>query len=106
VNKLILISLILLPLASSALAAEGEPTHYCDDVQAWKDWENLVAKYPEDDTLATAYALRIGLCQQVKDGTIEAEKAIDLFDRFFKAMKDATAEQERREKAREGKGST
>ncbi len=74
------------------------PDHYCENAKEWKKWENLVAKYPTDDNLAAAYALRIGLCEQIKDGSIETDRAINIFERFFNALKDITIKEDRKNK--------
>ena len=97
--KKILIILLISFIASQAHATKNtQPKHYCDDAQQWKQWEDLVAKHPTDDNLASAYALRIGLCEQIKDGTIETDRAISIFDRFFGALKDITIEEDRKRK--------
>jgi len=81
-----------------------EPHDYCDDQIQWQEWRNLVENHPDDDPLAIGYALRIGLCQQIKNHTIDTERAIALFDRYMNALKDETAMQERRAKRLETKG--
>jgi len=64
-----------------------EPAHYCNDEAEWHKWKQIIKKYPTDDTLRTAYALRIGLCSEVTGGTIEIDKAITLFEKFMNAVK-------------------
>ena len=86
-------------------AYSQETPHYCDDQDQWQEWKNLIEKHPDDDSLAIGYALRIGLCQQIKNHTIDTERAIALFDRYMNALKDATALEERRAKRLESKGS-
>lgn len=61
--------------------------HYCDDAQGWAEWVALIKKYPNDDNLRAAYALRLGLCQEIKAGTIETGRAIHIFNRFMDALK-------------------
>ena len=71
-----------------------ETHHYCDDIEQWQVWSNLVHKFPDDDNVAIGYALRIGLCEQIKTKTIETERAIKLFDRYMQALQNATALEE------------
>lgn len=92
--KKIIVVLSALFLWGTAFAEEnGE--HYCDDAQGWADWRALVQKYPEDDNLRAGYALRLGLCQEVKDGTIETARAVSIFERFMDAMKTNAEHEER-----------
>ncbi len=77
----------LLVAAIPAYAKEQQPKHYCDDREAWSEWKDLVDQYPNDDHLAAAYALRLGLCAQIKGGEIETDRAIKIFDDFMNALK-------------------
>ena len=82
-------------------AEEGTKTqspHYCEDAKKWAVWVNLVKKYPEDDDLRTAYALRVGLCEEVKASNIETDRAIALFERFLDALKFTATLQSQKEK--------
>lgn len=106
--KIIPIALLICCLAGQAYAdtsIQKTPEHYCDDAQEWKHWQTLVDKYPEDDHLAAAYALRIGFCQQIKAGTIETDRAISIFDQFFETLKGITLEKERKERLKNQGGS-
>ena len=78
--------------------AEEKAEHYCDDANAWAEWVQLIEKYPDDDDLRTAYALRIGLCQEVKAGTIETQRAVKIFERFMSALRENTEQEEQRQK--------
>ena len=80
-----------------------DPPHYCDNAEQWAAWLNLIKKYPQDDDMRTAYALRIGLCQEIKAGTIETDRAIALFDRFFNALKFKATLQGQKEKLHNNK---
>ena len=84
---------------------EGKgPENYCDDIQGWAKWKNIINKYPEDDNLRAAYALRLGLCQEVKDNTIETERAIIIFDKFMDALQWKTIELENEQNRSKEKG--
>ena len=84
-----------LALNAAATDSTEPPANYCDDADGWAEWKELVDKHPADDNLASAYALRIGLCQQVKEGTIESSRAIAIFERFFDSLKEHTAIEEK-----------
>ncbi len=71
----------------NAYAEEKKPEHYCDDKDGWQQWFDMIQKNPDDDDLHTAYALRLGLCQEIKMGTIETDRAIRIFDDFLEALK-------------------
>lgn len=75
--------------------AEERNTHYCDDAEKWAEWVTLINNRPDDDDIRAAYALRIGLCQEVKAGTIETARAVTIFERFMDALR-SKAEQEER----------
>ena len=66
---------------------EEKQAHYCDDMEAWAEWKALIIKFPDDDNLRAAYSLRLGLCQEVKEGTIDTQRAISIFDRYMEALK-------------------
>jgi hypothetical protein len=76
--------------------AEENAEHYCDDENAWVEWVQLIQKYPDDDDLRTAYALRLGLCQEVKAGTIETKRAIKIFERFMSALRGNVDQQDKK----------
>ncbi len=100
-NKLSLFLMVSLLLAGQTFAdtaTHQEPEHLCGNAQEWQQWQNLVDKYPDDDNLAAAYALRIGLCQQIQVRNIETERAISIFDHFFETLKSITEERERKER--------
>ena len=48
--------LLLLTIVASTALAEGE--NYCHDEETWIDWEQKMAKYPDDLGFKTLYALR------------------------------------------------
>ena len=80
-----------------------ETPHYCNDLEKWAGWIQLIKKYPDNDDIRTAHALRIGLCEEIKAGTIEVDRAITLFDRFFQAVKFKTLLEIQKEKLHKNK---
>ena len=66
--------------------------------------ETLIDKYPEDDNLRSAYALRLGLCLEVREGTIDTNRAIVIFDRYMNTLKWYAAELDRMQKEGEKEG--
>ena len=65
-----------------AIAAED----YCSDPESWKEWEELVEKYPNDSDVQTLHALRIGLCLKVERGDLTVEQGTDIFEKARKAI--------------------
>ena len=85
-KRILSIALLTLCLTFPAWALEAEtrdeePENYCDDLVSWAEWGEMVRKFPNDLDLQTLYALRIGLCAKIKDGTISTVDAIVLFER-------------------------
>lgn len=73
--------------------------NYCDDMQEWKKWHALAMKSPDDDATQMLHALRIGLCQKIRDGSISEEKAIILFDKAHQlVIRQAQANEDKRRK--------
>ncbi len=60
-KALLIIGLFLLATTVSAT----EPKNYCNDPKTWAIFENLCAKYPDDEAVQTLHALRIGLCKKI-----------------------------------------
>ena len=89
-NVLLLFCLLMTAPSWAAEEKKTEKTetpHYCDDAGQWAKWKDLINKYPNNDDLRAVYALRIGLCQEVKAGTIETDRAIVIFQGFLDALK-------------------
>lgn len=107
--KTIVMLLCFLLAAVPSWAAEEKKTektetpHYCNDMEQWAEWLALIKKYPKDNDIRTAYALRIGLCEEIKAGTIETDYAIVLFERFFGALKFTAITEKRKEILRSNK---
>jgi hypothetical protein len=69
---------LLLLLIPSILAAD--PVIYCDDPATIADWRERAERYPNDAAIQTLHALWLGLCVKVKEGGMNPEYAIDLFE--------------------------
>lgn len=66
----------------SAIAAED----YCSDPESWREWEELIEKYPNDSDIQALHALRIGLCLKVERGDLTVEQGTDIFEKARKAI--------------------
>ena len=76
--KRLLIIFTVLFLAAVSVTAEEE--NYCQDKESWKEWDELVAKYPGDTDIQTLHALRLGLCAKVQRGDITIQQATKIFE--------------------------
>lgn len=79
-NKIACILLILAIIAPCPFIVAEEPENYCKDKESWKEWDELIAKYPNDMDIQTLHALRIGLCVKIERGTITFQQANDIFN--------------------------
>ena len=59
---------------------------YCSDPESWKEWEELIEKYPDDSDIQALHALRIGLCLKVERGDLTVEQGTDIFEKARKAI--------------------
>jgi hypothetical protein len=66
-----------LPLfCSAAIGAQS----YCDDPNAGAEWSAMADKYAGSHDRQRLHALWLGLCQKVREGSIEHNRAVDLFE--------------------------
>lgn len=77
-KKLIFIILILVICCPVLAQDQGE--NYCHDKESWKEWDELVQKYPHNMDIQMLHAVRIGFCKKVENGTISFETAKDVFN--------------------------
>ena len=75
-RRFILIFLIVILCTFPAFAQEN----YCKDKESWKEWTELVQKYPHNMDIQMLHAVRIGFCKKIEDGTITFEVASDAFN--------------------------
>ncbi len=76
-KKLIVFFFLFILLITPVL---GQDKNYCHDKESWKEWDELVEKYPHEMDIQMLHAVRIGFCKKVKDGTISFETARDVFN--------------------------
>jgi len=72
---------LFLSIATPIIAAE-QPADYCDDQASWLQWQQLLTDSPQDDSIASLYAFRIGLCSMVRSGMIDTGRATKLFEQL------------------------
>ena len=75
------ITLLFALVFSSSLAYTEEQTNYCLDKESWKEWDDLIKKYPNDDNVQSLHALRLGLCLKIEQGSITFGMATAIFNR-------------------------
>lgn len=90
-KNIILIVAILLIIA---VPLGAEDKNFCHDKDSWKEWDELVLKYPHHMDIQMLHAVRIGFCKKIEDGTISFEMARDAFNRLHETViKNAKEEQ-------------
>lgn len=77
-KNIFLIASFIAFIATSAIASE--PDNYCKDQGSWAEWQTLIEKYPDDNEINALYALRLGLCTMLKNGTIDHNRAVHIFE--------------------------
>jgi len=80
-----IILVLILAAAVPTIAAE-QPADSCKDKASWQKWQQLLADNPQDDSVASLYAFRIGLCSMVKSGMIDTGRATKLFEQMRDAV--------------------
>ncbi len=73
--------LVLALVLSCSLGFTEEPVNHCLKKESWKEWDELVQKYPNDEDIQILHALRLGLCLKIEQGSITFEQANDIFNR-------------------------
>lgn len=94
-----LVLLLIFTLLSAnlpAIAAED----YCSDPESWREWEELLEKYPNDSDIQTLHALRIGLCLKVERGDLTVEQGTDIFENARKAILEKKKAETKKTRAR------
>ena len=81
IKKITGLILVLALVFSCSLGFTEERTNYCLDKESWKEWDELVQKYPNDEDIQILHALRLGLCLKIEQGSITFEQANDIFNR-------------------------
>lgn len=70
----------LLSMAVWAAPESSLTPDYCDDPAGWQSMKGLLQSAPGDELVIKLYALRLGLCQMIKDKKIDTQSGIDLFE--------------------------
>jgi len=73
--------LLLLLIFLPTVALAEEQVIYCEDPAVIADWAKRAEDSPNDPAIQTLHALWLGLCAKVKDGSIDTQLAIELFER-------------------------
>ena len=78
--------LILFVLTILILPAYAQDTNHCLNKDSWKEWDELVQKYPHNMDIQMLHAVRIGLCKKIEDGSISFETARDTFNHLHETL--------------------
>jgi hypothetical protein len=89
---------VFFTLCSACLAFAEEASNNCHDPASWADWEERVAKHPQDQELHLLHALWMGLCVKVEKGDIPFAEAIDIFENARETLIQQRQEQHRLKK--------
>ena len=98
IKRLVLIiGFLLLGLLLQGIGL-AETENYCDDPDSWKEWNELIQKYPADMEVQALHALRSGLCVKIDRGNITVEQAIEIFESARETIIEKWKKDEKREK--------
>ena len=64
----------------------AQDENYCHDKESWKEWDELVHKYPHHMDIQMLHAVRIGFCKKIEAGTISFETAKDVFNHLHESV--------------------
>jgi hypothetical protein len=78
--------LLLLMMLLFTLPLQAQEPNYCHDKESWKEWDELIEKYPGNMDIQMLHAVRIGLCKKIEDGSISFETASDAFNELHEAV--------------------
>jgi hypothetical protein len=84
--------LFLLLMIVFTLPVHAQKTNYCHDPESWKEWDELVEKYPHDMDIQMLHAVRIGICKKIEDGSISFETAGDAFNKLHETVYERSLE--------------
>ena len=68
------------------ISIHAQDENYCKDNDSWKEWSELVSKYPHNMDIQMLHAVRIGFCKKIEDGTISFEVARDAFNHLHETV--------------------
>jgi len=84
-KKRIIIVLMLSSLFVFYTLITKETSHYSNP-KAHLEWIALIEKYPDDMSLQTLHALRLGLRMKVERGDINLDEATEVFEKIKKSF--------------------
>jgi len=58
----------------------AEPQNYCHDPAAALAWDQLVEVSPNDLELQRLHALRLGICEKIKVGSLSLDQGMTIFE--------------------------
>jgi hypothetical protein len=97
----LLATLLLVGMLSAPSAKQQSPENYCEQEESWQEWQELAAKHPDDQSLQTLHALRIGICIKVERNELSVAQGTAIFEKARQALL-----MERQEVARKQKRSS
>ena len=81
-----LVILLLLGCTAAAASENSGPDNYCQNPESWTEWQELLAKHPDDRGLQTLHALRLGICLKVERGEITLDEGTAIFEDARRAL--------------------
>jgi hypothetical protein len=75
-----LVILLLLGCTAAAASDDSEANNYCQNPESWSEWQELLARHPDDRGLQTLHALRLGICLKVERGEITLDEGTVIFE--------------------------
>jgi hypothetical protein len=81
-----LVILLLLGFTAAAASDDSEANNYCQNPESWSEWQELLAKHPDDRGLQTLHALRLGICLKVERGEITLDEGTAIFEDARRAL--------------------
>jgi len=77
---------IISSISSMSTLIYADEINYCHDKESWKEWEDLIEKYPHNMDIQMLHAVRIGFCRKIGDGSITFEAANKAFNRLHEMV--------------------
>ena len=78
--------ILILVFIFSVMPVFAQDDNYCKDKESWKEWIELVQKYPHSMDIQMLHAVRIGLCKKIGEGTISFDVARDIFNQLHETV--------------------
>lgn len=91
-----LVILVLLGCTAAAASDQAEPSNYCQSPKSWAEWQELLAKHPDDRGPETLHALRLGICLKVERGEITLDEGTAIFEDARRSLIAQTEEAKRK----------